>query len=108
MTILTLLSFYGIMAIMLLGGFLLKDRKNKYYLRMAGYWYMFFLNFAQTVLEEVLWLKLFLIVINLLWIYLAYKDFKSTKYFDREFARLDELRKESEARADDYFRHSRN
>ena len=103
-----MLSAYGIMGIMLLVGRLLKDRKNKYYLRMTGCCYMVFLNITQAVFEEEIWFNFYFIVFAAFWIFLAYHDFKITKFFDLEFARIDRKTKESEKEIAEYFYNKRN
>ena len=108
MSALSTFSAYGFMFVMLLVGNLLKDRKAKYHLRMTGYWYMVFLNITQAVLEEEIWFKFYFAVFTTFWIYLAYNDFRSTKFFDREFARLDKAGKELQASIDRGFYNRRN
>jgi hypothetical protein len=104
----TLAWAYGFMFIILFSGMFSKGRKVKYRLRMIGYWYMIFLNIALIIFEEDVWFKLYYGVLTIFWIYLADKDFRSTQYFDREYARLDALKQESKATIDRLFYDRRN
>jgi len=104
----TLLSAYGLMLIILLSGMLSKDRKTKYRFRMGGYGYMVFLNIVSVIFQEGVSTKFFYGVLTIFWLYLANKDFKSSKYFDQEFARIDNLENESKERIAKLFWDRRN
>jgi len=99
---------YGIVVLLILFGMLFKDRTTKYRYRMACYIYMGGFESTQAYLEEEIWLKFFYLAIVLLWIGLAYKDTKSKQFFDREFAKLDRMKKESEANIAKLFYDRRN
>lgn len=88
MEFLTLMAAYGFMFILLLAAMLFKDRKLKYRLRMAGYWYMIFFTIAQILTEDDLWIKIYSGFISIAWIWLADSEFRSEQYYQRQMAKL--------------------
>jgi len=99
---------YGGMLLILLSMMLFKDREIKFRLRVTGYAYMIGLESIHSLFTEGLWFTVYHGVLVTFWIWLAYKDIKTTRMFDREFARLDKLKAKSEAAIAQLFYHRRN
>jgi len=99
---------YSFICILLFLAWHLKDREIKFRLRIAGNFYMVFLNIVFIFDAETIWFKFFYGFFIILFLVLPYKDYKSTKYFDGEFARLDRQIKESNERIAALFYDRRN
>jgi len=108
MDVLTLLSGYGFMIVIMLTGMLSKGRKAKYHFRMVGCWYMIFFSIAHLIFEDELWIKIYEGFLAILWLWLADQDFRRTQFLDREYARLNKLKAENKVRIAELFYDRRN
>jgi len=108
MSTLSTLSGYGFMLVILFAGMCYRDRKTKYRLRMAGYWYMIFFCIIQVIYADELWIEIYTGLLAIVWLLLADKDFRSNLRSDREYAKLDKLKEETQAILDKMFYDRRN
>lgn len=107
-SVMWIITGYGGMLIILLTGMIFKGRKTKYKFRIAGYVYMICLESTLALFAESLGYSVYHVALVLFWIWLTYKDIKSSRWFELEFARLDRLREESDARIAQLFYDRRN
>ena len=102
-----LIGFGGILLILLVG-LLLKDWTAKYRMRLVGYGYMVvFELFLFWSAKEIGWSAYHACLVGL-WVWMAYKDIKTTRQLVRSFARLEQLRAILDSMVAQLFYHRRN